>query len=304
MDTRTTAVHVYDRQTLQHYQNRPNNTIDDELRDTLRGFGLLRQPDPQIVAPPEAGSRGTGIAYRPLVRRSKPVLKQVRTWPSGAISALKACFEHTDWQMFREAATYSNNTDLKEYTSSVTSYIGKCIDDVTVSKTITTCPNQKPWMTAEVRALLKAQNSAFKAGDKAALRKIRAKLSRAIRQVKRAHGQSIHSHFRDSGDTRRMWQDIQAITNYRTTPPACNCDASLPDALNNFYARFETQSVVAARKTTPPPDDQVLCLTEADVRKTLRRVNPWKAAGPDNIPARVLRECADLLTDVFTDINI
>ncbi|KAI4904085.1 hypothetical protein NFI96_007664, partial [Prochilodus magdalenae] len=157
-------------------------------------------------------------------------------------------------------------------------------------------------MTAEVRALLKTRDSAFKAGDKVALRKARAKLSRAIREAKRAHGQSIHSHFRDSGDTRRMWQGIQAIINYRTAPPACDSDASLPDALNHFYARFETQNSVAARKTTPPPDDQVLCLTAADVRKTLRRVNPRKAAGPDNIPARVLRECADQLTDVFTDI--
>ncbi|KAI4894684.1 hypothetical protein NFI96_032406 [Prochilodus magdalenae] len=163
-------------------------------------------------------------AYRPLVRQSKPVLKQVRTWPSGAISALQDCFEHTDWQMFREAATYSTTTDLEEYTSSVTSYISKCIDDVTVSKTITTRPNQKPWMTAEVHALLKARDSAFKAGYKAALRKARAKLSN--REAKRAHGQSIHSHFRDSGDTRRMWQGIQAITNYRTAPPACDSDAS------------------------------------------------------------------------------
>ncbi|KAI4879830.1 hypothetical protein NFI96_002171 [Prochilodus magdalenae] len=246
--------------------------------------------------------KATQTPYRPLVRRTKPVLKQVRTWPSGAISALQDCFEHTDWQMFREAATYSTTTDLEEYTSSVTSYIGKCIDDVTVSKTITTRPNQKPWMTAEVRALLKARDSAFKEGDKAALRKARAKLSRGIREAKRAHGQSIHSHFRDSGDARRMWQGIQAITNYRTAPPACDSDASLPDALNHFYARFETQNGVAARKTTPPSDDQVLCLTAADVRKTLRRLNPRKAAGPDNIPARVLRECADQLTDVFTDI--
>ncbi|KAI4898267.1 hypothetical protein NFI96_029825 [Prochilodus magdalenae] len=81
-------------------------------------------------------------AYRPLVRRLKPVLKQVRTGPSGAISALQDCFQHTDWPMFRAAATYNNTTDLEEYTSSVTSYISKCIDDVTVSKTITTHPNQ------------------------------------------------------------------------------------------------------------------------------------------------------------------
>ncbi|KAI4902910.1 hypothetical protein NFI96_020433, partial [Prochilodus magdalenae] len=41
-----------------------------------------------------------------------------------------------------------------------------------------------PVMTAEVRALLKAQDSAFKGGDKAALRKTRAKLSRGFRVAK------------------------------------------------------------------------------------------------------------------------
>ncbi|KAK3550790.1 hypothetical protein QTP70_005470 [Hemibagrus guttatus] len=50
-------------------------------------------------------------AYRQLIRRSKLVLKLVKTWPEGAMSALQDCFECTDWDMF----------DLEEYTSSVTS---------------------------------------------------------------------------------------------------------------------------------------------------------------------------------------
>ncbi|KAK3544098.1 hypothetical protein QTP86_001556 [Hemibagrus guttatus] len=75
---------------------------------------------------------------RPLVRCSKPILKQVKTWPAGAISALQDCFECTDWDMFREATTNGETIDLEEYTSSVTSHISKCIDDVTVSKSITT----------------------------------------------------------------------------------------------------------------------------------------------------------------------
>ncbi|KAK1783985.1 hypothetical protein P4O66_022177, partial [Electrophorus voltai] len=41
-------------------------------------------------------------------------------------------------------------------------------------------------------------------------------------------------------------------------------------------------------------NDQVLCLIVADVRQTLRGVNPRKG--------RVLRECADQLADVLTDI--
>ncbi len=46
----------------------------------------------------------------------------------------------------------------------------------------------------------------------------------------------------------------------------------------------------------------MLCLIAADVRKTLSRINPRKAAGPDNIPGRVLKDCAAQLTDVLTDI--
>ncbi|XP_076849711.1 uncharacterized protein LOC143497938 [Brachyhypopomus gauderio] len=241
-------------------------------------------------------------AYTPLARRSRPVQKQVRTWPAGAVSALQDCFERTVWDMFREAATEGDTVNLEEYTASVTGYISKCIDDVTVSRTITIHPNQKPWMTAEVRVLLRTRHSAFKAGDKAALRTARAKLSRAIRESKRAHAQRIHSHFKDTGDTRPMWQGIQAITNYRTTPPSCDGDASLPDALNDFYARFEAQNDTSARKTSPKPDEQALCLSAVDVRRTLCRVNPRRAAGPDQIPGRVLRECAEQLTDVLTDI--
>ncbi|KAK1804805.1 hypothetical protein P4O66_003647 [Electrophorus voltai] len=241
-------------------------------------------------------------AYRPIVRRSKPLLKQVRTWPAGAISALQDCFEQKTWITFKEAATDGGTVNLEEYTASVTGYISKCIDDVIVSKTITTRPNQKPWMPAEVRMLLRTRDSAFRTGDREALRKTRAKLSRAIRESKPAHAQRIHGHFKDTGDTRRMWEGIQAITNYRKTSPSCDSDATLPDALNDFYARFEAQNNVAAEKSIPPQNDQVLCLTAADVRRTLRGVNPQKAAGPDNIPGRVLRECADQLADVLTDI--
>ncbi|KAK3506644.1 hypothetical protein QTP70_011569 [Hemibagrus guttatus] len=157
-------------------------------------------------------------------------------------------------------------------------------------------------MTAKVHALLKSRDSTFRAGDKDALRTARAKLSRAIREAKRTHSQRIHGHFQSSGDTPHMWQGIQSITNYRPAPPACDSDASLPDALNSFYARFEAQNDMTARETILAPEDQMLCLTTADVRKTLCRVNPWKAAGPDNIPGRVLRESAEQLAYVFTDI--
>ncbi|KAI5085387.1 hypothetical protein C0J45_23135, partial [Silurus meridionalis] len=174
--------------------------------------------------------------------------------------------------------------NLEEYTSTVTSYISKCVDDVTIFKTITTRSNQKLWMTANVHVPLKQRDSAFRTGEKTALKTARAKLSRAIREAKCTHAKKIHKHLQDSGDTRCMWQGIQVITNYRATSPACDHDASLPDALNDFYTRFEVQNSVNAKKTTPLLTDRVLC-------------PPRKSAGPDNIPGRVLRECAEQLAD-------
>ena len=50
------------------------------------------------------------------------------------------------------------------------------------------------------------------------------------------------------------------------------------------------------------PDDCVITLSTADVSKTFKQVNIHKAAGPDGLPGRVLRACADQLAGVFTDI--
>ncbi|KAL0190088.1 hypothetical protein M9458_017187, partial [Cirrhinus mrigala] len=241
-------------------------------------------------------------AYRPLLKLTKPVQKQITVWPDNATSALQDCFQNTDWNMFKEAATYNNQTDLQEYTETVTAYIKKCIDDVTVTKTITTRANQKPWMTAEVRRLLKIRDEAFRSGDRAALKTARANLSHGIKKAKHQYAQKINNNFSDSKDTRSLWQAIQTITDYKPLPQASDDDTSLPDALNHFYSRFEIQNNTPAQKLHTSPNDQVLCLSAADVRKTLSRINPRKAAGPDNIPGRVLRECAAQLTDVLTDI--
>ncbi len=62
------------------------------------------------------------------------------------------------------------------------------------------------------------------------------------------------------------------------------------------------QNGTPAHKLPTPHNDQAFYLSPDDVRKTLSRINPRKAAGPDNIPGRELKDCAEQLTDVLTDI--
>ena len=55
-------------------------------------------------------------------------------------------------------------------------------------------------------------------------------------------------------------------------------------------------------QTRSAAKDCGFCFSVADMYKTFKRVNPCKAAGPDGIPSRVLRACADQLAGVFMDI--
>jgi hypothetical protein len=75
-------------------------------------------------------------------------------------------------------------------------------------------------------------------------------------------------------------------------------DVLLPDKLNTF-ALFEDDTVPPTR---PTPTDCCFSFSVADVKNTLKRVNPRKSASPDCIPSRVLRACTDQLAGMFTDI--
>jgi len=73
--------------------------------------------------------------------------------------------------------------------------------------------------------------------------------------------------------------------------------------LNSFYAHFDDPNTSPSNRLTPPPGEEPLSLTPAELRRTLHRINPRKAAGPDNISGRLLRSCAHQLTEVLTGLK-
>ena len=60
------------------------------------------------------------------------MLRIIQRWSDQSESTLQDCFDHADWDMFH-AASESN---IDEYTDSVTEFIRKCIRDVVPTVTI------------------------------------------------------------------------------------------------------------------------------------------------------------------------
>lgn len=59
------------------------------------------------------------------------------------MSVLQDCYESTDWDMFKQAATNNKHTDVDEYASTVCAFILKCAEDVSATKTVITRANDK-----------------------------------------------------------------------------------------------------------------------------------------------------------------
>jgi hypothetical protein len=54
---------------------------------------------------------------------------------------------------------------IEEYTTSVTGFINRCVDDIFPTVTVHTYPNQKQWITGNIRTELKGRAAAFKERD-------------------------------------------------------------------------------------------------------------------------------------------
>ena len=86
--------------------------------------------------------------------------RSIQKWSDDADAKLQDCFASTVWNMFRDSSD-----GIEEYTTSVTGFINKCIEDVIPTATVRTYPNQKPWITFNIHTELKGRAAAFKEQD-------------------------------------------------------------------------------------------------------------------------------------------
>ena len=86
--------------------------------------------------------------------------RSIKKWSDEADAKLQDCIAITDQNMFRDSSDC-----IEEYTTSVTGFINKCIDDVVPTVTTHTYPNQKPWITGNIHTELKTRAATFKERD-------------------------------------------------------------------------------------------------------------------------------------------
>ena len=111
-------------------------------------------------------------AYRQKLKRSKPLTRSVKTWSKEDIESLNGCFLCTDWSIF-----HTGTSSLDEAADAVSSYVNFCVDNVISCKTVKSYPNNKPWVTTQLKDL-KGKQFAFRKGDKKDYRQLNVRSTR------------------------------------------------------------------------------------------------------------------------------
>ncbi|KAK0143181.1 hypothetical protein N1851_018704 [Merluccius polli] len=98
-------------------------------------------------------------AYVPRLRREKVKKLEVKCWTATATDALQDCFASMDWDVV------TNGTDnVNDAAFAIAGYIQFCEDLTIPKKTIKMFPNNKPWVTPELKHLLNQKKCLFKSG--------------------------------------------------------------------------------------------------------------------------------------------
>lgn len=101
--------------------------------------------------------------YKTKLKRSKPEKKVIRTWTNESREQLKACFDWTNWEIFREDS-------LDEMTRVTNDYINFCVQLVVPTKEIKIYPNNKSYVTRDIKKVINTRKVAFKDKDFGALK--------------------------------------------------------------------------------------------------------------------------------------
>lgn len=133
---------------------------------------------------------------------------------------------------------------------------------------------------------------------------IQRKLNKKISEAKRAYKQKVEGLFR-TNLAKDAWQGLKTLCGYNKKlgiPDPENVDTYVND-INSFFARFDTHdfteecnnviSIIRERN-----DDRIL-ITYEDVLQSLKRVRCSKATGPDEVPAKVIKYCAEQLVPIL-----
>ncbi|KAI3372979.1 hypothetical protein L3Q82_023423, partial [Scortum barcoo] len=180
--------------------------------------------------------------------------RTVKKWSEEAEEALKDCFNTTLWDVFSN----SHGEDIDSLTHCLTDYINFCVENTVPTRTVRSFSNSKPWITPDIKALLKEKRRAFVSGNKEELKSVQRELRRMIRKGKDCYRRKME-HQLQQNNICGVWKGLKTISGFKEPKSQPVGDQGWANDLNLFFNRFDQASAppLAQSPLLQPPSRSV-----------------------------------------------
>ena len=247
------------------------------------------------------------------VTRPNPQKREIFLWKKANISGIEE-------QLGNELDTF-NRTEFSDV-NSMWAYIKDTIQS-TIKKHVPTrrtlAKHTHPWMNSDLRRLSNKKQRAYTQAKRSGATKdwrryksLKAELQRESRRAHSAYMEDIVSEDLQK-NPKRIWsyvksrkQDSSQIVTLKSKDGYLHSDtASKASILNqqfqSVYTREDLSTLPDLGQSPHPPMNNIV-VHERGVLKLLKGLRPFKATGPDEIPAFILKQAATSLAPYLTRI--
>ena len=199
---------------------------------------------------------------------------------------------------FEEAAP---NATVDGLASSFTSQLAQAIDRIFPPRTVKRHITDKPWITLEIKNLIKDRQKACHSNNTPLCRLLKNKIQLEITEKKKSFYRNKVNHLKSS-DTRKWWEMVNKMSG---KPEKMRSFSLERDGITlNGESRIRPQRTLCVRKFRYPPLDKnslpaflpsrndIPIIQSYEVCNKLSALQTHKATGPDKIPSRILKEFA------------
>ena len=140
----------------------------------------------------------------------------------------------TDWPALCEP----HGEDIDGLTECITDYINFCVDCNVPARTVTCYPNNKPWITKKIKAILNEKKRAFRDGNREEVRRVQGVLKRKIKEAKDKYRRKLENKLM-TNNMRDVWSGMKTITRFqKSTGVGLEGCVDRANELNLFFNRF------------------------------------------------------------------
>ncbi|MCS5551394.1 MAG: reverse transcriptase family protein, partial [Gammaproteobacteria bacterium] len=247
-------------------------------------------------------------------KRHKPVKRTIYLWKNADISKMKSDTTHLSNKILEHRN--DNIVNLENIWHQLKQGINYIIEKHLPQKQ-TSSRYTNPWANTEIKKLAKRKKKAYNKARKSnttsdweKYKKLKALTQRTTRQ---AHNKYLYNIISPklTGESKQFYsyikskkQDTSGVAPLRDDKGFLHSDAkNKAEILNTQFKSVytnEDHTNIPDKRHSPYTTMNPITVTENGVLKLLQRTNPHKATGPDNIPARLIKELAPELTPAIT----